>query len=436
MASASSSNDPQKRDGTPLWHPFANMAAVDGKEIVIERGDGVWLYDTEGKRYLDGSASLWLANVGHGRTEIGDAVAAQIGELESYSTFGDLANPKALELAQRLSDHAPMEDGKVFLTTGGGEAIDSAAKIVRSYWTAKGHPNRHHLIGRIGGYHGTNGFGTSVGGIEANRAGFGTLIPHASHVPFDSVDSLDRELRKVGPENVGAFFMEPVMGAGGVQLPPEGYIEGVAELCASTGVLLVVDSVICGFGRLGTWYGIERWDVQPDLITFAKGVSSGYQPVGGVIASWDVAEPFFTDPGYMLRHGATYSGHAACAAGALANLDILERENLIPRGKELEGELEALLRPLEDHPLVREVRAGIGLMAAVDLTATQLVPALTADLRERGLLSRGLGTGVAFSPPLTIGTEELELIATTMTESLDAILASASPDAVATEATR
>jgi adenosylmethionine-8-amino-7-oxononanoate aminotransferase len=434
MATASSSTE-EKRDGTPLWHPFANMATVDGAELVIERGEGVWLYDTEGKRYLDGSASLWYANVGHGRTEIADAVAAQLRELEAYSIFGDLASPTAVELARRLSDYSPMEDAKVFLTTGGGEAIDTAAKIVRSYWTATGHPNRHHLIGRIGGYHGTNGFGTSVGGIEANRAGFGTLIPHASHVAFDSVDSLERELQRVGPENVGAFFMEPILGAGGVQLPPEGYIEGVAELCASTGVLLVVDAVICGFGRLGTWYGIERWDVQPDLITFAKGVSSGYQPVGGVVASWDVAEPFFTGPGYMLRHGATYSGHAACAAGALANLDIIERENLLVRGKELEGDLEAQLRPLEDHPLVREVRAGIGLMAAVDLSATQLVPALAAELRERGVFARGLGTGVAFSPPLTIGTEELELIGTTMAESLDAILASA-PATVAAEASR
>jgi putrescine---pyruvate transaminase len=421
MSSHDSDGGAAPRD-TALWHPFSDMALVRRSELVITRGDDVWLWDQEGRRYLDASASLWYSNVGHGRREIADAVAAQLAELEAYSIFGDVANPPALRLAERLSELAPMDDAKVFLTTGGGEAIDSAAKLARRYWSVVGQPSRQHLISRIAGYHGTNGFGTSLGGIEANRVGFGALVPHTSYVVHDSVEALEQEIGRIGADNVAAFFMEPIIGAGGVLLPPEGYIEGVAEVCDANGVLLMVDSVICGFGRLGTWFGIERWGVEPDLITFAKGVSSGYMPIGGVVASWRVAEPFFTEPGHLLRHGATYSGHAACAAAALANLDILEREGLVPRGQELEGELDAALRPLEEHPLVAEVRAGIGLMAAVELDSPALVPALYAHLREEGILTRALTTGVAFSPPLTIRSEEIELIGSAMRSALDATL--------------
>ena len=420
MSLHDASSDPAASD-TRLWHPFSDMAVVRDAELVITKADDVWLWDREGRRYLDASASLWYANAGHGRHEIADAAAAQMKELEAYSIFGNVANEPALKLAERLSDLAPMDDARVFLTTGGGEAIDSAAKIARRYWSVTGHPSRQHLISRIGGYHGTNGFGTSLGGIEANRSGFGALIPHASYVPHDSVEALEREIQRIGADNVAAFFMEPIIGAGGVLLPPEGYIEGVAEVCEANGVLLMVDSVICGFGRLGTWFGIERWNVVPDLITFAKGVSSGYLPVGGVIASWRVAEPFWTEPGNVLRHGATYSGHPACAAAALANIDILERENLIPRGAELEDVLAGALRPLEDHPLVTEVRAGIGLMAAVGLQAPSLVPLLYRQLQEQGVLTRALGAGVAVSPPLTIREKEIELIGSEFRTALDAV---------------
>ena len=207
-----------------------------------------------------------------------------------------------------------MEDAKVFLASGGGDAIDTAAKIARRHWILQGQPERVHILSRTNGYHGTHGFGTSIGGIEANTANWGPLIPHASAVPFDSLPALEQAILRVGPEHVAAFFCEPVIGAGGVHLPPDGYIEGVADLCAEHGILLVIDSVICAFGRLGTWFGVERWpDVTPDLITFAKGVTSGYLPLGGVIASGAVAAPFFGEPGGpMLRHGATYAGHPTC----------------------------------------------------------------------------------------------------------------------------
>ena len=226
---------------TALWHPFSNMATVRDAELTITRGDDVWLWDAAGRRYLDASASLWYANVGHGRREIADAVHAQMIVLEDFNAFGDIANEPALELARRLADLAPMPDAKVFFTTGGGEAVDTAAKLARRYWSALGLPQRVHVIGRMAGYHGTNGFGTSIGGIEANRAGFGPLVPHTSYVPFDSFEALEAEILRLGSDNVAAFFMEPVMGAGGVNLPPENYVEGVADVCERHGVLLICD---------------------------------------------------------------------------------------------------------------------------------------------------------------------------------------------------
>ena len=271
---------------TRFWHPFADMGAVSRAELVIERGEGVHVYDTDGNRYLDATASLWYANIGHGREEIAEAVAAQMRTLEAYSTFGDFGNKPSNELCERLARLAPMEDARVFLGSGGGDAIDTAAKIARRHWFLRGQPERVHLISRTHGYHGTHGFGTSIGGIEANVTNWGPLVPATSAVQWDSLEALEAEILRVGPDRVAAFFCEPVIGAGGVLPPPDGYIQGVADLCAEHGVLLVIDSVICGFGRLGTWFGVERWeDVRPDLITFAKGVTSGYLPLGGVVVS-------------------------------------------------------------------------------------------------------------------------------------------------------
>src|SRR5215216_19819 len=353
---------------TAYWHPFADMGAVSHSELLIERGEGVHVFDADGKRYLDATASLWYANLGHGRPDVTRAVAEQMDRLAAYSTFGDFSNPPANALAARLAALAPMDDAKVFLASGGGDAIDTAAKIARRHWALQGRPERVHIISRTNAYHGTHGYGTSIGGIEANVSNWGPLIPHVSAVPHDSLPALEQEILRVGPERVAAFFCEPVIGAGGVHLPPDGYIDGVADLCAEHGILLVIDSVICAFGRLGTWFGIERWpEVRPDLITFAKGVSSGYLPVGGVIASGAIAAPFWEDGGAMFRHGATYAGHPACCAAALANLDVLEREGLIPRGQELEGDLAEVLAPLADHAQVAEVRSGLGLLAGVEL---------------------------------------------------------------------
>jgi adenosylmethionine-8-amino-7-oxononanoate aminotransferase len=412
---------------TRLWHPFSDMAAVRSSELVIERGDGIWVYDTDGNRYLDGTAALWYTNVGHGRQEIADAIAAQLAKLETYSIFGDIANPPALELADRIAGLSSIPDARVFLVSGGGEAIETAAKLSRLYWQQRGETERVHFVTRSDAYHGSWGFGTSLGGIEPNRAGFGPLMPETTRVPNDSVDALEQTLAELGPHNVAAFAFEPVLGAGGVVPPPPGYVEAVAELCRSLGVLLIVDSTICGFGRLGTWLGFERFGIEPDMVIFAKGVTSGYLPLGGVAIHGRVAEPFWSTPGKaMFRHGPTYSGHATCCAAALANIDIMEREGLVERGRTLEGVLYDALAPLEDHPLVAEVRGGLGLLAAVQLEASVLEQtpgapgALYRAIRdEGGVLTRALVRSVAVSPPLTITPDEIDVLANGIRAGLD-----------------
>jgi adenosylmethionine-8-amino-7-oxononanoate aminotransferase len=355
-------------------------------------------------------------------------------QLEAWSIFGDTATPPALELATRLAGLYPQDGAKVFLTSGGGDAIDTAAKLVRLYWQVLGHPDRLHIISRTAAYHGTMAFGTSLGGIEANRLGYGPLVPSTSQVHWDSPDALRDELDRVGHERVAAFFMEPVIGAGGVLPPPEGYVQAVAEICGDAGVLFVCDSVICGFGRLGTWFGFERFGVEPDLVTFAKGVTSGYLPLGGVIVSDRVAEPFWSEPGrVVVRHGQTYSGHAAVCAAALANIDILERERLVPRGRDLEGELLSRLAPLADHPLVGEVRGGTGMLVgiALDRNALASEPGLTtkasASVRSHGVILRALGDTLAVSPPLTISSSEIELIRDAVRAGFDALVESRAP---------
>ena len=408
---------------TRFWHPFADMSAVRSHELVIERGEDVWVWDTAGKRYFDATASLWYANVGHGRREIAAAVAEQFEQLEAYSAFGDFASRPALELASALSDLAPMPS-RIFFTTGGGESVDTAAKLARRYWSALGQPDRTLLISRTAGYHGTNGFGTALAGIPANRDGFGPQV-ETVQVPHDSLEALEDAITQAGPERVAAVFAEPVIGAGGVYPPMPGYLEGLAALCERTGVLFVADSVICGFGRLGSWFGVERFGLKPDMITFAKGVTSGYLPLGGVVVAERVAEPFWDAPNApVLRHGATYAGHAVCCAAALANIAVLERDGLLARGREMERALHDALKPLETSDSVAEVRGGVGTMAAVELSDSLIerhpgaVNGVVMGARERGVLVRGLGRGVAVSPPLTADAEHFALIHDAVAEAL------------------
>ena len=410
---------------SPLWHPFADMSAVAGHEFVIARGEGCWVWDAAGRRYLDGSSSLWYCNVGHGRAEIRAAIEAQLGEIEAFHVFGDFANAPALALADRLAALAPQAGSKVFLTSGGGDSIDTAVKLARQHHHAAGHPERRVVLHRTHGYHGTHGIGKSILGMPY-RDEFGPLVEDTIEIAHDSLIELTAVIDRVGAERVAAFVFEPVIGSGGVYPPAPGYLEGVQELCRQHGIVTIADIVITGFGRIGEWLAVERFGIEPDLIVFAKGVTSGYLPLGGVIAAPRIAAPFWSgEAGFM--HGQTYSGHPVCCAAALANLDVLEANGLVHRAREQEGWFRDALAPIADHPLIGEVRGGVGFMAAIELAPDLLeanpgvATALWRAAREAGLISRGLWTGIALAPPLTIDEDELQFAVTAVTVALDAI---------------
>ena len=281
-----------------FWHGFANMANMtSADEVVIVRGEGCEVLDRDGRRYLDATAGLWYCNVGYGRPEIAEAVERQIRELPAYSTFGLYANEPTLRLCERVSELAPLPDGKVFLTCNGSDAVDTAAKMVRRYWNEMGRPEKRIIVGRDFAYHGMDAYGTSLAGIPANVEGYGQLVPSVAQVAYDSVEALAEELERLGPDNVAAFIGEPVIGAGGVYPPPGDYWPKVAQLCRENDVLLIADEVITGFGRLGRWFGCERYRFEPDLLVFAKGVTSGYVPLGGVVVGPRVQEPFWSGSG-------------------------------------------------------------------------------------------------------------------------------------------
>ena len=391
------------------------MGRVDGHEFVLSRGEGCRVWDTQGNEYLDATAGLWFVNVGHGRAEIADAVAEQLKKLAAHHVFGDHANEPALELAGRLADLAPLDDAAVFFGSSGGEAIDTAAKIARRYWAIVGQPQRTVVLSRRFAYHGTNAYGTSLSGIPAVRDGYGTLVRDVAEVAHDDPSDLARVLDELG-DRAAAFVGEPVIGAGGVIPPTDGYWQAVAEICRERGVLLIADEVISGFGRLGRWFGCEKYDFTPDLMTCAKGISSGYVPLSAVVVSGRVREPFWSDPAPFL-HGGTYAGHpGACIAG-LVNLDILEREGLVEHAAELEPVLERLTRPLADLDGVADVRSA-GLAAGIELEPDLVAAhpaagvAVVTAARRHGVITRALrGVALQISPPLVVSEEELTAIA-------------------------
>lgn len=413
-----------------MWNPFANMATFPGNAISIVGGEGSTVIDAEGRAYLDAIASLWYCNVGYGRTELAEAAAAQMGQLSAFQTFEFYTNPAAEALCRRVADLAPVPDAKIFLTPGGGsDAIDTAGKLARAYWRAVGEPSRQVIISRSHAYHGMNAYGTSLGGIPLLTEAFAPLVGQIEQVPWDDAAALEKTIEQLGESRVAAFFCEPVIGAGGVYPPPPGYLEQVREICRRYGVLFVADEVITGFGRVGAWFASTRFALDPDLITTAKGLSSGYLPIGAVIASARVAEPFWRQGSTeVFRHGYTYSGHPAACAVALANLDLLEREQLIPRVAALEPVLAAKVASLADHPLVSAVRAGTGLLAAVEIAedaraadptiGTRLVLAI----RDRGVITRLLrGLALQISPPFVITEAELDRIVEVYADALSSL---------------
>lgn len=308
------------------------MSRTADSEFVIDRGHGIWLWDDAGTRYIDATAGLWYCFVGHGRLQIADAVAAQMSRVAAYSTFGDFANEPALRLANRLAEMSPIPNTAVFFTSGGSESIETAAKLVRRYWIAVGHSERNLLVTREGSYHGMGGYGTSLAGIEINAKGYGELVPGVLQVAADDAGAFEKAIRD-HPGRVAAFFGEPMRGAGGVYPPKQNYWAEIRALCNKYDVLLVADEVITGFGRLGNWFGSTRYGITPDIITGAKGITSGYLPLGVVLCGERIQEPFWHGCAGIFRHGYTYSGHATVCAAALANLELLENEKLPERAR-------------------------------------------------------------------------------------------------------
>ncbi|MDQ2852559.1 MAG: aminotransferase class III-fold pyridoxal phosphate-dependent enzyme [Actinomycetota bacterium] len=406
-----------------LWHPFSDMGAVERNgEFVITRGEGCYVWDDFEQRYLDATAGLWFANVGHGREELAEAAAQQMRTLAAYSTFGDFTPDVTVQLAERLAGIAPVPGSKIFFTSGGSDSIETAAKIARRYWVEQGQPTRRILIGREKAYHGMHYAGTSLAGIPGNHDGYGELITDQAHVAWDDAEDLRATIERIGPENIAAFFCEPVMGAGGVYPPPEDYLLSVRKICGEYEVLFVADEVVTGFGRIGgSWFASTRYGLEPDFVTTAKGLTSGYLPMGAVFVAPKVAAPFFEpDAGRWLRHGYTYSGHAAAAAVALANLDIIEREGLLDEATRLQDSLAAALRPLEDHDAVSEVRCGTGALAAVQLADPSAAMALAKQLRHHGIATRAVGAGgIQISPPLIMTDEQVQELATALAAALD-----------------
>ena len=409
-----------------FWHGFADMHTVADAEIVIRSADGVWLEDTSGNRYLDATAALWYCNVGYGRREIADAVGEQLVRLSAYSSFGAYTSEPSIALADRLAALAPIPNAVVFLGSGGSDAVDTAAKLARRYWDVVGRPEKRVIVSREFGYHGMHGWGTSLVGIGPMKTGYGgNFIDEVVNVGAMDVETLGA-LFDSRSDEIAAFIGEPVIGAGGVYPPEPHYWPEVSRLCREHDVLLIADEVITGFGRTGQLWATTRYGIEPDMITFAKGVSSGYVPLGGVLVGERVRGPFWDEdvPGAVFRHGYTYSGHAGAAAAGLANLDILEREGLVARVATLEPVLDRAVRRLASAPGVGEIRT-VGLTAAVAFRADLLAAdpglperAVTAALRH-GVATRVLrGHALQISPPFVITEAEIA----TMVDGLGAAL--------------
>jgi adenosylmethionine-8-amino-7-oxononanoate aminotransferase len=417
-----------------FWHAFADMHVIKDHEVVITKGDGALIVDTNGKEYIDATAALWYCNAGYGRRDIADAVAEQLTQLHAYSSFGAYTTDATLRVADRLAAVAPIPNAAVYLASGGSDAIDTAGKLARRYWDVVGKPNKTLLVSREHSYHGMHALGTSLVGMPAMRNGYGgggePLVDAVVRVGAFDVDAVARLFDQRGAE-IAAFFGEPVIGAGGVYPPPDGYWREISALCRQNDVLLVADEVITGFGRTGYWWGTQRYDIEPDMITFAKGVTSGYMPLGGVLVGERVRAPFWDEPiaGAVFRHGYTYSGHAGAAAAAMANLDIIDREDLVGRVRLLEPKLDASVRRLASHKLVGEIRT-VGLTAAVALKPDVLEKDATAIDK---VIAAALGHGVAsrvlrahavhISPPFVITEAQIDTMVDGIGNALDDVAA-------------
>jgi putrescine aminotransferase len=431
-----SGSDWQELDKEHYLHPFTDYKDLQEKKSrIITRADGVYIYDSDGRKILDGMSGLWCVNAGYGRDELVDAAAEQMRELPYYNSFFQCAHPPSIELARVLQEVTPPHMNRVFFTGSGSESNDTIVRMVRRYWDLMDQPERHTIISRHNAYHGSTVAAASLGGMKSMHKQGGLPIPGIVHVDqpywFDSdksmspdefglltARSLEDKINELGVDKVAAFIAEPIQGAGGVIVPPDTYWPEVQRICDEYGVLLISDEVITGFGRLGEWFGADYFDTRPDFMPFAKGVTSGYLPLGGVMISDRVAETLI-DKGGEFHHGYTYSGHPVSCAVAIANIKILQDEKLIERVKSDIGPyLQAGWKKLAEHPIVGEARM-VGLMGALEIVADktslerfeekQGVGTICRDfLVDNGLVMRAVGDTIVTAPPFVLSHEEAD----------------------------
>lgn len=433
-------------------HPFTDHYALaqESGPRVVTHGEGIYLWDTEGRRLLDGMGGLWCVNLGYGRKELGEAAHQQMDRLAFYNTFFKTSHEPVIELSGRLAELAPEGIDNFFFANSGSEANDTALRLAWTYWAALGRPERHVVISRDYAYHGSTIAAASLCGLPSMHAVPGLPIAGIAHAPApyawaagrdkddpaygrEAADAVEAKILEIGPENVAAFIGEPVMGAGGVITPPPGYWSRVQEICRQYDILFICDEVICGFGRTGEWFGAQRFGIEPDIMCMAKGLSSGYLPISAVGVGNRVAEVLRGRPG-VFSHGFTYSGHPVAAAVALKNIELIEAEGVVDhvRGT-VAPALSTRLNALADHTLVGEVR-GVGAMWALELTSdkatrTPFEPAGSVATRvrnlcfERGLATRAVREGLVFSPPLVITPAQVDELADILTSCLETVAA-------------
>ncbi|WP_407330802.1 aspartate aminotransferase family protein [Enterovibrio sp. 27052020O] len=426
----------QALDNAHYLHPFSDSKTLREKGArMIVRAEGVYIWDSNGNRILDGMAGLWCTNIGYGEKRLADAAHRQMLELPYYNSFFQCAHPPVVELAKEIADLAPAHMNQVFFTGSGSESNDTVLRMVRHYWTVKGQPEKFTIIGRHNGYHGSTVAGASLGGMKAMHKQGGLPIPGIHHIPqpywfgeggdltpeefgIQTAQELEKAILEIGEDKVAAFIAEPFQGAGGVVIPPSTYWPEINRILAKYDILMIADEVICGFGRTGEWFGSQHFGITPDFMPIAKGMTSGYIPMGGVIVSDRVAK-VFEEKGGDFNHGYTYSGHPVSAAVALENLRVMKEKNLVQYVKEDIGPyLQQQWQTLADHPLVGEAR-GLGLVAAIELvkdkaTRTRFdesvgIGGICRDLSvENGLVMRACGDTMIISPPLVISHLEVD----------------------------
>lgn len=437
----------QQGDSAHYLHPFTDHRQLAGKGArIVQRAEGVYLYDSEGRRTLDGMSGLWCVGLGYGRKELAEAAYRQMLELPYYNSFFQCAHPPAIELAERLAAVTPPQFNRVFYTGSGSEANDTMVRLVRRYWQLKGEPERQVIISRWNGYHGSTVAGASLGGMKPMHEQGGLPIPGIVHIdqPYwfenggdespaefgrRAAGWLAQKIEEVGPKKIAAFIGEPIQGAGGVIIPPDTYWPEIQRICDHYGILLVSDEVICGFGRTGQWFGCETFGTRPDLMPIAKGMSSGYLPIGGLMVSDRVADVLIQEGGEFF-HGFTYSGHPAACAVAVACLDIMRDENIVERVREDAAPYFAQRwRTIGEHPLVGEARC-LGLLGAVEMVPAKPsrrffanrgdVGTVCRDLCiENGLVMRAVRDTMIVAPPLVITHAEIDELVEKVLRSLD-----------------